>query len=641
MTQRPPPPTGRPGGAAGTASEPPSWVLLDVATALVGATTRAEVVDRVLRAGLPTTGATGGAVVVAGAGEGGTALRWTAPGAAPQVLVGGDGGGPAATGGDLPEVLSARTGRVVAAVTADEVGRRFPGVAGEGRAAAVAAVPLRVRGARLGALRATWASPPPEEAAVLLEALGALAAQALARVAADEQRDRALAEVEDARARLAVLSEVGRVLAAATSTGGEAASAAPAEGGGTDDEVLETASVDRSVGELARLVVPALADWCLVLLVDEHGRWREGGAAHRDPARSGDVAALGRATVRGRGVGSALSDPVRSRRPLVVERMTEDLLRAALPDPATAAAFRALAPHGTVVLPLGVRGRTVGSMLLVTTGDRGPHTAAEVETATEVARRAGAALDAAALFRAQKRLAEGLQRSMLTPPPRLDRLEVAVRYEPSARRAEVGGDWYDVLVQPTGSPVVVIGDVMGHDVEAAAGMGQLRSLVRGIAYTTDEPPDAVLARTDAAMAGLGLATTATALVGRLDDLGARGWRLVWSNAGHPPPVVLRADGRAAVPATTHDLLLGVRPTTQRNPVSTLLEPGDVLVLCTDGLLERRDQGLDVGQARLLDALSALPADVRGSAQRLCDAVLQACAPGPREDDVALVAVRVL
>ena len=216
-----------------------------------------------------------------------------------------------------------------------------------------------------------------------------------------------------------------------------------------------------------------------------------------------------------------------------------------------------------------------------------------------------------------------------------------MRYEPSARRAEVGGDWYDVLVQPSGSPVVVIGDVMGHDVEAAAGMGQLRSLLRGIAYTTDEPPDAVLARTDAAMSGLGLATTATALVGRLDDLGPRGWRLVWSNAGHPPPVVLRADGRAEIPSSAHDMLLGVRPETPRSPVSTVLAPGDVLVLCTDGLLERRDQGVDVGQARLVEVLQGLPDGVRGSAQQLCDVVLQACAPGPREDDVALVAVRVL
>ncbi|WP_299038227.1 PP2C family protein-serine/threonine phosphatase [uncultured Pseudokineococcus sp.] len=625
-------------GSLGVAS---AWSLLEVATALVGATTRGEVVERVLGSGVPLTGASGGAVLLLDAegepaGAGGASgeepamLRWSAPGGVAE-------GVPA--GSDLPETRAARTGRVVAAVSAADVARRFPElVAGGSAPAAAAAVPLRVRGSVLGALAASWASPPPSEAAVLLEALGAVAAQALGRVAADEQRDRALADVEDARARLAVLSEVGRVLAA-TASGhvGEPALL----GSGPDEEVLESTSVDRSVGALARLVVPALGDWCLVTLVDEHGRWREGGHAHRDPARAEEVAALGAALVRGRALGASLAGPLRSRRPVVVERISEAEVAAAIPDAATAAAFSALDPCGTVLLPLGVRDRTVGSLLLVTSRERGPHTPAELETAAEVARRAGGALDSAVLFRAQKRLAEGLQRSMLTPPPRLPGLEVAVRYEPSARRVEVGGDWYDVLVQPSGSPVVVIGDVMGHDVAAAAGMGQLRSLLRGIAYTTDEPPDEVLARTDAAMDGLGLGTIATALVGRLDDLGPRGWRLVWSNAGHPPPVVLRADGRAEIAPGDHDLLLGVRPTTARTPVSVLLAPGDVLVLCTDGLLERRDQGVDVGQARLLEVLSALSADERRSAQRLCDVVLEACAPGPREDDVALVAVRVL
>jgi len=622
----------------GRGSGASAWSLLEVATALVGATTRDEVVERVLGSGVPLTGAAGGAVLLLEADEEATAgpgaadgdpllRRWSVPGGAADVVP---------VGSAEPEARAARTGRVVAAVSAGEVARRFPQLVADGTApSAVAAVPLRVRGAVLGALGATWASTPPAEAAVLLEALGAVAAQALARVAADEQRDRALADVEDARARLAVLSDVGRVLAAAS---GQVAESAP--GAAADEEVLESTSVERSVGALARLVVPALGDWCLVSLLDEHGRWREGGAAHREADRTGEVAALGAAVVRGRELGASLTHLLRSRRPVVVERISAEEVAAALPDEATATAFTALDPCGTVVLPLGVRDRTVGSLLLVTSRERGPHTPAEVETAAEVARRAGAALDAAALFRAQKRLAEGLQRSMLTPPPRLARLEVAVRYEPSARRAEVGGDWYDVLVQPSGSPVVVIGDVMGHDVEAAAGMGQLRSLLRGIAYTTDEPPEEVLARTDAAMSGLGLATTATALVGRLDDLGDRGWRLVWSNAGHPPPVVLRAGGRAEIADSAHDLLLGVQPTTARSPASVLLSPGDVLVLCTDGLLERRDQGVDVGQARLVEVLSGLPDDVRGSAQRLCDVVLEACAPGPREDDVALVAVRV-
>ncbi|NNH23775.1 hypothetical protein HLB09_11870, partial [Pseudokineococcus marinus] len=139
MTPSPVP--GRPGGPADAAGPPPSWALLDVATALVGATTRAEVVERVLRAGLPTTGATGGAVLLGAPGEGTSALRWSAPSLAPETL---DVGGAPPPDDDLPECASARTGRVVAAVTAAEVARRFPRVVGEG--AAVAAVPLRVRG---------------------------------------------------------------------------------------------------------------------------------------------------------------------------------------------------------------------------------------------------------------------------------------------------------------------------------------------------------------------------------------------------------------------------------------------------------------------------------------------------------------
>ncbi|MEJ5944243.1 PP2C family protein-serine/threonine phosphatase [Pseudokineococcus basanitobsidens] len=637
-------------GPTGDGGDGAAWDLLEVATALVGASTHAEVVRRVLGAGLPLTGATGGAVLLrepdrapadapadgravgpadgqrGGASRGPGLRRWVGEGAG-ELLDVGDG---------CAGARAAATGRAVAAVEPGDVDRLAPGV----RAAAVAALPLRSGGEVVGALEARWDAAPDGRAAVLLEALAAVAAQAVARVDADRARTRALAAAQGAGDRLAVLSEVGRLLAAVPGSAPGTGTSPRAGAGAGEEEVPERAAVDRSVGALARLVVPALADWCVVTVVDDAGRWRDSGAAHREPGRTPEVDGFARALVAMPSMGSALAGELRYRRTVVVPRISEAELAAALPEPGAAAAFRALDPCGVLVLPLGVRDRVVGSLLLVTETARGPHTGAEVEAAEEVARRAGAALDSAALFRAQKRLAEGLQRSMLTPPARLPGLDVAVRYEPASRRAEVGGDWYDVLVQPSGSPVVVIGDVMGHDVEAAAGMGQLRSLLRGIAYTTDEPPEEVLARTDAAMAGLGLATTATALVGRLDDLGPRGWRLVWSNAGHPPPVVLRADGRAEVAGTEHDLLLGVRPTTVRTPASLLLGAGDVLVLCTDGLLERRDQGLDVGIETLLRVLAQQPADVRASAQRLCDVVLAACAPGPREDDVALVAVRV-
>ena len=616
-------------GAAPGAPGEGTWGLLDTSAALATARSRPDVVRLLLVAGRRLAGASAAGVVLlpepppdgaAPAAVG--ALRWTD--AAPA------GPGTPVTGADrLPEVVAVRTGRVVAAVSPERVARDFPGLGAEGVGAA-AAIPLRCHGDVVGALGLRWSGAAGPEAGLLLEALASMAGQALDRLAAEAERAVVLAEVRGARDRLAVLAEVGRVLA-------PTAPARPTADV-TEEEGAEWA--ERAVGALAGVVVPTLADWSVLLLVDEAGRWRPSGAAHRDAGRTAEVVALARLLGSGPAPGPRVGESLAALRANVTDRVTDAEIDATLPDPRTAAAFRALRPGAGMVLPLVVRGRAVGTLTLVREPASGLFSAAEVDAATEVARRAGIAVDAAALFRAQKRLAEGLQRSLLTPPPRLPGLDVAVRYEPASRRAEVGGDWYDVLVQPSGSPLVVIGDVMGHDVEAAAGMGQLRGLLRGIAYTTDEPPDEVLRRTDEAMHGLGLGTTATAVVARLDELPGGGRRLVWSNAGHPPPVVLGADGTARIASGDHDLLLGVDHTSERTPQSLRLVRGDVLVLATDGLVERRDQDVDTGMARLVQVLSEQPPEVRRSAQRLCDAVLAGCAPAVREDDVALVAVRV-
>ena len=236
------------------------------------------------------------------------------------------------------------------------------------------------------------------------------------------------------------------------------------------------------------------------------------------------------------------------------------------------------------------------------------------------------------------RAAETLQRSMLTAPPASPRLQVAVRYVPAAREAQVGGDWYDVFEQPDGSTVVVIGDVVGHDTAAAADMAQLRGLLRGIAYDNADGPATVLSRLDSAVAGLGLQAMATVLVGRLTpDPETGGARLRWSSAGHLPPLVA-APGDGVVPLTTPraELLLGVDPGARRTESEALLEPDSTLLLYTDGLVERRDQVFDVGVARLAGELVA----VRDrSPEEACDELIDRMLPEGAEDDVALVAVR--
>src|SRR4051812_24108322 len=136
--------------------------------------------------------------------------------------------------------------------------------------------------------------------------------------------------------------------------------------------------------------------------------------------------------------------------------------------------------------------------------------------------------------------------SLLTPPPELDGLQITVRYRPAAAYQQVGGDWYDAFGQPDGAALLVIGDVVGHNVDAAAAMGQIRSILRGIAYDRPEGPAQVLTRVDGVLTGLRIGTLATALVARLeqpDEHNPAGLRtLGWSSAGHLPPLLLCTDG---------------------------------------------------------------------------------------------------
>jgi light-regulated signal transduction histidine kinase (bacteriophytochrome) len=240
------------------------------------------------------------------------------------------------------------------------------------------------------------------------------------------------------------------------------------------------------------------------------------------------------------------------------------------------------------------------------------------------------------------RAALTLQRSLLSEPPAPDHLEVAVRYVPAAQDAQVGGDWYDVFSQPDGATALVIGDVVGHDTEAAACMGQLRGLLRGISYDSADGPAGVLTRLDRAMDGLQLRTLATTIVARLErqtpDEAARGLtRLRWSNAGHPPPVLLRPDGSTEVLAPARaELLMGVHTAARRSDQVVTLPRGSTVLLYTDGLVERRDQLFDAGIERLRTELAALrdvPVD------ELADRLLARVLPDRAEDDVALIAVR--
>ncbi len=240
----------------------------------------------------------------------------------------------------------------------------------------------------------------------------------------------------------------------------------------------------------------------------------------------------------------------------------------------------------------------------------------------------------------QRALSDRLQQALLTPPPEPDHLQVAVRYRPAAHGAQVGGDWYDAFLQPDGATVLVIGDVVGHDSSAAAAMGQLRGLLRALAYDNDEPPSATLSRTEHVARGLAVSTMATVVLARVErhpDVPVAGTRVLrWSNAGHLPPVLLAPDGSTTLLETRPELMLGIDPDAPRTDHTAELDDGYTLLLVTDGLVERRDADLDEGLAALQEALR----DLGGTPlEELCDTLLARMLPEPGADDVAIVAVR--
>jgi serine phosphatase RsbU (regulator of sigma subunit) len=280
-----------------------------------------------------------------------------------------------------------------------------------------------------------------------------------------------------------------------------------------------------------------------------------------------------------------------------------------------------------------------GVLSLILCGARPPHSEREIATAVEVARRGALALDNTRLYGRQLKVAETLQHSLLTPPPRPAGLEIAVRYRPASSHALVGGDWYDAFEQPDGATMLVIGDVVGHNVEAASAMAQLRSAVRTLAYDRPDSPARTLARVDRVLAGLHVGTLATALVARLEAPDAAGLRtLRWSSAGHLPPLLLAPDGTVRALASPPERLLGTDEPSGRTDHEAVVHPGETVVLVTDGLVEAGRSGIDEGLGRLagvLGELGGMPADA------LCDALLAGIVADRADDDVAILAARLL
>ncbi|MFJ4468236.1 SpoIIE family protein phosphatase [Streptomyces sp. NPDC089424] len=310
-------------------------------------------------------------------------------------------------------------------------------------------------------------------------------------------------------------------------------------------------------------------------------------------------------------------------------------------DPDRAAKIREFHMHSLLIVPVQARGAILGVAVFVRTDNPTPFDETDQLLAEELVSRAALSLDNARRYTRERTLALALQRSLL--PRRLDggtAMEVAARYLPATPGDSVGGDWYDVIGLPRGRLALVVGDVVGHGIDAAATMGRLRTSIRTLA-DLDLPPDELLTRLDRTFirltedevaAGAGVPSMGATCVYAVYDPATSLCTLAL--AGHPPPAVAHPDGVVHYPDLPHGPPLGVGMLPF--PAAEIeLPAGTVIALFSDGLVEERHQDIDVGLERVARVLSL----GASSLEELCTAVIGTLPSPTPADDVTLLLAR--
>ncbi|MGW0286977.1 SpoIIE family protein phosphatase [Streptomyces sp. NPDC003236] len=390
-----------------------------------------------------------------------------------------------------------------------------------------------------------------------------------------------------------------------------------------------------------RMLVPELGDWAAVALRSERTGALERVAvrcpAHPRRAKrlEGPLPALPPMTRR------ALARATDEEEPMLL--VAEELRDGDAPLAAThGPLFERLGGHSAVVVPLRARRHHYG-MLTVGRADASPaFTDAEVRLLADLGWRVALVLDNERLYEEQRNVAATMQRQLLAPLPQVDHLRMAARYLPAQRAMEIGGDWYDAFLLGDGVLALVIGDVVGHDLKAAAHMAEVRNMLRGLAWVDREPPSVIMRRLDEAVTNTSDAPMATLLFARIEGPEGGPWRLRWVNAGHPPPLLVTRGGDARFLTGGHGPLIGMSATLHLGlswPDAAEELPAEcTLLLYTDGLVESRHRPIDLGMARLRHHAAMLAGRLdQGTVDDFCDELLKRI--GPSGDDVALLALR--
>jgi serine phosphatase RsbU (regulator of sigma subunit)/anti-sigma regulatory factor (Ser/Thr protein kinase) len=446
-----------------------------------------------------------------------------------------------------------------------------------------------------------------EERIVVGIAAHATIAIANARLYESERVARAAAEA--ASRRLVVLARAGQVLAASM-------------------------DVKSTLGDLVRLLAPAIADSCAVYASNEDGLIAPIAAHATYRAEAGE---FGEHVVDPSHATNPIAEVMRTGEAVFISEITGELIDASMEEDTARAFVRRMEPTSAIVVPLRGGAEILGVLALGTVAQSGRRLeAADVDLAQELARRAAVAMQHARLYAAQRDVAETLQHSLLPDVlPVLPGLEAAARYEPGGPGVDVGGDWYDILSFGDGTLGVVMGDVVGRGVPAASLMGQIRNALRAYAYENADPAD-VLLRLNAVVNELGPDHAMATLVYGVFDL--ESCSITFANAGHPPPLIASGAGKASFVEGGLGPPLGAVAWPEYSNVQSIVEPGATIVLYTDGLVEDRMTPLSTGLERMRDLVTSGPQAL----EKLCDHVMECALEGrPGGDDAALLALRVL
>jgi len=406
------------------------------------------------------------------------------------------------------------------------------------------------------------------------------------------------------------------------------------------ERIGTTLDIDVTCDELARFTVPGMSDLTIVDVIPDEIVERGAGAYSAPPRMRRAAFACTPEIRRHFGGGNPFPLTAAATRPAaesaVARCLREGVPAAADPTcPAEDPAHHQLGIAAILAVPLIARGQLIGAMTLARGGTPTTHhgfTDEDIVLARDLADRAAVSIENARQYADSQRITLALQRALLVEPgPPHSNLEVAARYLPLGSRSLVGGDWYEIIRLPFGRTLLVMADVMGHGMEAAVDMSNYRTIIRELG-SMDLPPHGILQHLDRVIAEDESARPATCLLAIADPNRAR-WAL--ASAGHLPPALFAADAPTRLIPTPIGPPLGTGVGGYQQIIVDLL-PDQVLLLYTDGLVERRGEDIDVSLARL----AALALTPTGELEHLVDTVLDTLANATPDDDIAVLAARV-